>query len=413
MRALVTSALAASLHLCVAGCVLIGLGVSGASAAPSSEAPAALLVFPLISVDSAAGVDTVVQLTNLGDDAQAVRCVYLDASLAPRSTAGFLFTLTPAQPIQWRASRGLVALPIPGSNSGAIPAVPVTPFGGTLRCVAALADGTPTASDALIGVATVERGAPAVDSASYAAIGFAATGTSADTPDVLVLGGPQAEYAACPIENHLPLLLDNALIDLGADGAVQRRTATLVALATCSSTPAGGAQATVELVVTNEFGQQLSFTRGLREVLISDLSRLDTEIPRQSIFNAANAGSPHGIVSFIPNSPGSSVLAVALTAFVDPGDAATSHRAAVPSQANGDRDLPDLVDLALPTPPPPSCAGDCNADGTVTINELILGVNIALDSTPPTTCPAFDSDANDAVAINELIAAVNAALTGC
>ena len=27
-----------------------------------------------------------------------------------------------------------------------------------------------------------------------------------------------------------------------------------------------------------------------------------------------------------------------------------------------------------------TCAGDCNGDGTVTINELILGVNIALGS---------------------------------
>jgi hypothetical protein len=59
------------------------------------------------------------------------------------------------------------------------------------------------------------------------------------------------------------------------------------------------------------------------------------------------------------------------------------------------------------------CAGDCNGDGEVTINELIVGVNIALGSAEVSACPAFDRDADGTVAINELIAAVNAALSGC
>jgi parallel beta-helix repeat protein len=59
------------------------------------------------------------------------------------------------------------------------------------------------------------------------------------------------------------------------------------------------------------------------------------------------------------------------------------------------------------------CAGDCNGDGTVTINELIVGVNIALGSADAATCAALDSDGSGGVAINELIAAVNAALGGC
>jgi len=56
------------------------------------------------------------------------------------------------------------------------------------------------------------------------------------------------------------------------------------------------------------------------------------------------------------------------------------------------------------------CAGDCDGDGMVAINELIFGVNIALGSTPVTECPSFDTDGDDMVAINELIAAVNNAL---
>ncbi len=59
------------------------------------------------------------------------------------------------------------------------------------------------------------------------------------------------------------------------------------------------------------------------------------------------------------------------------------------------------------------CVGDCNGDGTVRINELIQGVNIALDEAQLDICPAFDSDGDGAVRIGELITAVNNALNGC
>lgn len=55
--------------------------------------------------------------------------------------------------------------------------------------------------------------------------------------------------------------------------------------------------------------------------------------------------------------------------------------------------------------------GDCNGDGVVQINELILGVNIALGNLPLTDCPAFDTNHDGRVTIDELIAAVNAALS--
>jgi hypothetical protein len=60
-----------------------------------------------------------------------------------------------------------------------------------------------------------------------------------------------------------------------------------------------------------------------------------------------------------------------------------------------------------------TCAGDCNGDGTVAINELIRGVNITLELSPTSECTAMDLDASGSVAINELIAAVNASLGGC
>jgi len=59
------------------------------------------------------------------------------------------------------------------------------------------------------------------------------------------------------------------------------------------------------------------------------------------------------------------------------------------------------------------CVGDCNSDGSVAINELITGVNIALGSSPLSACPSIDADDDGEVGINELITAVNNALNGC
>lgn len=62
---------------------------------------------------------------------------------------------------------------------------------------------------------------------------------------------------------------------------------------------------------------------------------------------------------------------------------------------------------------PGQCAGDCNGDGSVAINELITGVGIALGSTAVAQCTAVDGNGNGRVAVNELVAAVAAALGTC
>ncbi len=59
------------------------------------------------------------------------------------------------------------------------------------------------------------------------------------------------------------------------------------------------------------------------------------------------------------------------------------------------------------------CAGDCNGDCRVAINELIVGVNIALAQALLEACVSFDVNGDDAVQINELVRAVRNALEGC
>lgn len=65
------------------------------------------------------------------------------------------------------------------------------------------------------------------------------------------------------------------------------------------------------------------------------------------------------------------------------------------------------------TEPPPACVGDCRGDGAVTIDDLILGVNIAIGGVGVEACRAFDPDGGGTVVVSELVQGVNNALTGC
>ncbi|MBI4516696.1 MAG: thrombospondin type 3 repeat-containing protein, partial [Deltaproteobacteria bacterium] len=61
----------------------------------------------------------------------------------------------------------------------------------------------------------------------------------------------------------------------------------------------------------------------------------------------------------------------------------------------------------------PMCAGDCLGDGEVTVDELVVGVNIALGNQPLSTCERFDRTLDGEVTVEELVYAVNNALNGC
>jgi hypothetical protein len=59
------------------------------------------------------------------------------------------------------------------------------------------------------------------------------------------------------------------------------------------------------------------------------------------------------------------------------------------------------------------CTGDCDEQGTVSVNELVRSVSIALGQFGVAECIAADPDANATIAISELVAAVRNALEGC
>jgi hypothetical protein len=59
------------------------------------------------------------------------------------------------------------------------------------------------------------------------------------------------------------------------------------------------------------------------------------------------------------------------------------------------------------------CVGDCDGNGTVTVDEVLKMVNIALGNTAVATCTAGDGNCDNAITVDEILTAVNAALSGC
>jgi hypothetical protein len=63
---------------------------------------------------------------------------------------------------------------------------------------------------------------------------------------------------------------------------------------------------------------------------------------------------------------------------------------------------------------PDACSGDCDSSGTVTIDELLAVVNMALGAgASATSCGAADTDGDGSIRIADTTAAVSRALNGC
>jgi len=60
-----------------------------------------------------------------------------------------------------------------------------------------------------------------------------------------------------------------------------------------------------------------------------------------------------------------------------------------------------------------TCAGDCDANGQVTVAEIIRSVNVALGQTALQACPTVDRNGDGRVTVDELVRSVQTALNGC
>lgn len=59
------------------------------------------------------------------------------------------------------------------------------------------------------------------------------------------------------------------------------------------------------------------------------------------------------------------------------------------------------------------CGGDCNTDGTVTVNEILTMANIALGNAALGECSAGDANRDGVISVDEILTAVQSALRGC
>ena len=67
-----------------------------------------------------------------------------------------------------------------------------------------------------------------------------------------------------------------------------------------------------------------------------------------------------------------------------------------------------------PTPSPaPTCAGDCDGNGQVTVDEIVRGVNIVMDSVSVDNCRNLDRNDDSRISVYEIMQAVYTALYGC
>lgn len=100
---------------------------------------------------------------------------------------------------------------------------------------------------------------------------------------------------------------------------------------------------------------------------------------------------------------------------VDPGKrslACTPNGTAAGATGTDGRALPARCEDAELTIFPP-CTGDCNGSGTVSVDEVLLAIRLALGSQSVGSCSALDRDRDRSISVDELVGAVSAALGGC
>ncbi len=330
----------------------------------SADGAAALIVFPLIRVSAQDDTDTLLRLSNAGDDPVDVRCFYEngnghcslssqvcdetglvctgggDVCVPGFSIQDFRVTLTPQQPVEWRASQGLIALPAPG-NQGSIPPVPEDPFIGALRCVAVdsvtqlpvLAGGP--ANDDLEGTVTIEAAGDFPDVGTYRAIGMQSIANDGD--GALNLGGfDTPEYAGCPTTLILNHLFEGAVEPVSGTTVLR----TVLALVPCSIdyTTVEPTAATVHFNVFNEFEQRLGGSARLSGFTARFLSGFNPVM-----FDVGVQGTLAGQTRVV--SIGTGVLGAAVEQHVDPDTSFPVSAAAIDLHHQGNRFAADLLVL--------------------------------------------------------------------
>ena len=394
---------AARRHWVAFAWLTLALVVSASSARGevATDQPAAMLVFPYVTVDGSQSADTFVQLSNTSTDPVVVQCFYEFAvtpgppiSCIGAGAVDFQFQLTPRQPIGWRASEGLLTFPLDGvSRTGPggafnansrVPPVPTDPYVGSLRCIAVDANLVPVERNVLIGTATLgqprQSGESSIDVAQYNAIGFSAHDGAGNGDDALLLGGPNAEYDACPQMNVIPHFFDGAL----EPTSHASRVSTTLVLVPCSQDLLHQlpSQSVVVYDVYNEFEQHFSTSKAMNCQQVSTLSTIDSADPSRSIYNVRVSGTLTGQTR-MQTSMGGGVLALAIETHTDMSTPTLTTRAAFNAHMVGSRTQADTV--VVFGGPPPEDTPSPTATSTATLPPTATATPSATRTATPTS----------------------------
>lgn len=307
----------------------------------------AVLVYTDLELDVAAGIDTRIQLTNTSEFLTRVDCYYINANGHCGGQGGpvcrtnqdcasfpglqcvpgwaktdFRLTLTKRQPISWNLGDGLGALPLndmPGRedqfNEGSIPPAPENPFIGELRCIQMDVGDADRPSDRndLKGESTVVTiGDTQIDARKVNAIAIKAIeGAQDGVPNVLNIGGPDAEYGAFPADGQesnvgCPNIWTVNHFFEGApvvthEGTSARQVNTKLTVVPCSANLSVDipGSATLQFLIYNEFEQRFSTSTRVdcyRETRLADIdTRPGLDGDRRSIFSVGTQGTLTGM----------------------------------------------------------------------------------------------------------------------
>ncbi|MGH3430179.1 MAG: hypothetical protein ACRDQZ_21860 [Mycobacteriales bacterium] len=322
--------------------ILIASGPAGARVIDptgvTTDEPTALVMYPRLKVDTVNGVDTIIQLTNTSEFLTKVHCFYTNAnshcSNSPATICtqqdfttvcpggglcvqgwqetDFRLTLTKRQPISWSVNQGLSSLPLnttPGQNgqlnAGNIPAAPENPFTGELLCIEVdVSTELPTDRNDFKGEATTIRSVGSqIDANKYNAIGIKAIeGAQDGTPNVLNIGGPNAEYGVINNNTGMPEGCPNVLtVDHFFDVAnvvthrdtVQGRVNSELTIVPCQNDfldQTANTPTTIQFLVFNEFEQRFSTSTNLDCYKQIPLSGIDSRSGVPSVYSIFAVG---------------------------------------------------------------------------------------------------------------------------
>jgi len=359
--------------LVLAGALVLQFATA-ARAEIGSDRAAAILVYPKVVLDSTAGINTVIQLSNTSNDPVSLHCFYIDASShcsitqnycdpnnptpCPTNSADlclpgwietdFRVILTAQQPVAWLASRGLRNgdIPLDGtfttgaggqSNVGTrVPPVSEDPFVGELKCIVVdeQQGDLAVARNVLKGEATiVKSGTPGVDVEKYNAVGLPAIDGDSNGDNVLELGGGSNEYDGCS-----NVIIVDHFFDFAANPVNGQPIISDLTLVPCNEDLLNQVPGTgvAQYLVFNEFEQRFSTSTPVQCFFERPMSLIDTRDQTRSIFSVFVAGTLTGQTR---------IRGVA-TGFIGLLREKSGNRsAAVNVHLQGERDTPDRIVL--------------------------------------------------------------------